>query len=132
AAGQGDGPGGGTGGAAGLAALLEGTTRGDIVMELPPAFQGLNVAVARLEPTDPSRVVSPVFALSFGEAGPETLPALAGLAQAGGQIPPNPISPVFFSLANRGRPTDARPSQDALDQVFAALGDGTDDALWTL
>jgi hypothetical protein len=119
------------GGTAGSAALVGGTTRSDLVMELPPPFQGLNVAAPRFEPPDPSQVVSPTFALSFGGAGRETLPASAGLVQAEGQFPPNPISPVFFGLANRRRTTYARPSQDAADQAFAALGDGTDDAPWT-
>jgi hypothetical protein len=101
-----------------------------LVAELPSAFQGLDVAVVRFIPTAPCPVVSPVFALNFGEASPETVPALAGLQQAVGQIPPNPISPVFFALAD-GTPTvPAGPSPDAVDEVFAGLGAGTDEALW--
>jgi hypothetical protein len=128
AAGQGDG---GAGGAAGLAALVDGTTLSGLMAGLPPAFQGLDVAVTQFDPTDPSWIVSPVFALNFGESSPETPDASDGLARAAGQIPPNPVSPVFFDLADGTTTTPADPSRDALDQVFAGLGDGTDDAPWT-
>ena len=113
------------GGVVVAAPVVDGTTTSDLTTEPPPAFQGLDVALAQFYPGDPSRVVSPVFALSFG-AGSESLPALHGLRQAVGQIPPNPISPVFFGLANG---TPATP--DAVDQVFAGLEDGTVGALWT-
>jgi hypothetical protein len=115
--------------AAGLAALVDGTTPSGLVAELPSAFQSLDAAVIRFIPTDPCRTVSPVFALNFGEASPETLHALDGLGPAAGQIPPNPISPVFFGLASRTPTTRAGSSQDAVDQVFAGLWDGTGDAL---
>jgi hypothetical protein len=97
---------------------------------LPSAFQGLDVAVTRFSPTDPCRTVSPVFALNFGEASGETLQASNGVVQAAGQIPANPVSPVFFGLANRTPTTRTGSSQDAVDQLFAGLGDGTGDALW--
>jgi uncharacterized protein (TIGR03118 family) len=97
--------------------------------ELPPAFQGLDVAI-QFQPSDPFRIVSPVFALNLG-AGSESLPALHGLRTAARVIPPSPISPVFFGLADRAATTPAGPSQDALDQVFAGLGDEMGDALWT-
>jgi arylsulfate sulfotransferase len=109
------------------AALVDGTTTSDLTTEAPPAFQGLDVAVAQFHPGEPTRIASPVFALNFG-AGSESLPALHGLRQAVGRIPPNPISPVFFGLENRDQTASAGPSQDALDQLFADLGDG--DALW--
>jgi hypothetical protein len=88
--------------AAGLAALVDGTTPSGLVAELPSAFQ----------------------------ASGERLHALNGLVQAAGQIPPKPISRVFFGLANRTPTTRAGSSRDAVDQVFAGLGDGTGDALW--
>ena len=116
---------------AGLAALVDGTTPSGLVAELPAAFQGLAVAVARFIPGDPCRTVSPVFALNFGAASPETLHALNGLVQAAGQIPPDPVAPVFFGLANRTPTTRTGSSQDAY-QVFAGLGDGTDNALWAV
>jgi hypothetical protein len=118
--------------AAGMAAPAEGTAPSGLVTDLPSAFQGLDDAVTLFHPGDLCRIVSPVFALIFGEASPETLHALAGLVQAEGQIPPSSISPVLFSLANRGLTTPAGPSQDVVDQVFAGLGDGTGDALWTV
>jgi hypothetical protein len=111
------------------AALGDGTTTSDLTTESPPAFLGLDVAITQFFPGDPTRIVSPVFALNFG-AGSESLPALHGLQQAVGQIPPNPISPVFFGLAKWDQTASAGPSQDALDQLFAGLGDG--DALWML
>ena len=96
-----------------------GTTEGATL----PAFQGLDVAITQFIPSDPTRIVSPVFALNFG-AGSESLPALHGLRQAVGQIPPDPVSPVFFGLENGTSATATGPSQDALDQLFAGLGDG--------
>jgi hypothetical protein len=106
AAGQGH----GQDGRASGAALVHGRNLGGLTNELLPAFQGLDGVAARFEPADPSRFVSPVFALNFGEAWPETLPALAG-------------------LANRDETASAGPDLDTVDQLFAALGDGTDDAL---
>lgn len=97
----------------------------------PPAFRGLDVTLAQFHPTEPCRTVSPVFALNFGEASQETLPALYGLLQAEGQIPPNPISPVFFGLANGTSTTTPAPSQDTNDQIFASLRESTNEALWT-
>jgi hypothetical protein len=119
AAGEGDGQDGG------------GATPGGLTTELPPAFRGLDIAVTQFHPGDPGRIVSPVFALNFGEASQQTLPALAGLEQAVGQIPPNPIAPVFFALEDGAATPFAGPSQDAVDQIFAGLGDGTDDPLGT-
>ena len=115
----------------GAAAPADGATPGGLRVELPPAFQGLDVALANFAPTDPFRVVSPAFALNFGESSRETPPALDGLARAAGQIPPNPISPVFFGPADGTPTTPTGESQDAVDQIFAGLGDGTDDAPWT-
>lgn len=105
----------------GAAAPADGASSGGLLAGLPPAFQGLGVALANFQPGDPCRVVSPVFALNFGEAG---------LEQAAGLVPPTPIAPVFFGLANRDQTAPAGPDPDALDQLFAGLGDGTDDALW--
>jgi hypothetical protein len=102
---------------------------GGLTAGLPLAFPDQDVAIDRFLLTELCRTMSPVFALKLGEPGPETLPTLTGLVQAEGQIPPNPISPVFFSLANRGRTTPAEPSQDAVDQLFAGLGGGTAVAL---
>ncbi len=79
--------------------MLFGASNG-LVTELPPAFQGLDVAITRFHPSDPTRIVSPVFALNFGEASLENLPALHGLLQAARQTPPNPVSPVFFGLSD--------------------------------
>jgi carboxylesterase family protein/VCBS repeat protein len=83
----------------------------------------------RFCPGDPCLTLSPVFALNFGESSPEAPHALNGPVQAAGQTPPTPVSPVFFDPANRERTTPAGPSRDAVDQIFAGLGDGTDDAL---
>jgi uncharacterized protein (TIGR03118 family) len=76
---------------------------------LPSAFRGLNVAVERLGPI-PSPIVppnpirvAPVFALNYGSAPSETLPALHGLENALDRlVPPNPVrvSPIFFGLAD--------------------------------
>ena len=127
AAGQGD----GEGGAAGAAAPAGGTIPGSLTTDLPPAFQGPDAAVTQFIPVDPGPIASPVFAPNFGGAGPESLPAPTGLEQAAGQVPPTPISPVFFGLADSTPTTPAGPGQDTVDQLFAGLGDGTDDALWT-
>jgi hypothetical protein len=68
----------------------------------PAAFVGPDVAVSRFIPNDPARVVSPVFALNYGGAEPETQPALGGLDVAGThRAQPNTVriaSPVFFGL----------------------------------
>ena len=93
----------GNGGAADPAAPADGTTRSDPVTE-PPALQGLDVALTRLVPTEPRRTASPVFALNFGESFPETTHAWSGPMRAAGQIPPEPVSPVFFDPAD-GTPT---------------------------
>ena len=68
--------------------------------DLPDAFIGLDVAAVQY-PTDPHSpaVVSPVFALNFGEGGFGTLPALNGLVIAAVQYPTDPTSPIFFALA---------------------------------
>jgi hypothetical protein len=102
----------------------------DAGTELPPAFQGVDAAVIRFSPTDPCRIVAPVFALNYGEVGLERLPALTGLPTAAPLVHGNPVSPVFFGLADGVPTTPAGPSPDALDPVYAGLGDGTDDALW--
>ena len=62
-----------------------------------PAFTGLDVAVERFYPTDPTLTASPVFALNYG-TDVWTGDGLAGLDVAGTLVPPNPISPVFFGL----------------------------------
>jgi arylsulfate sulfotransferase len=77
----------------------DGTVLSDGTFDAPPAFLGLDIAINQFIPSDPIRIASPVFALNFG-AGSESLPALSGLLQAAGRIPPNPISPVFFGLAD--------------------------------
>lgn len=66
-----------------------------------PAFTGLDVAVEQFHPTDPCQCleVSPVVVLNYGEPDVETLDALGGLIIADAAVPPNPVSPVFFSLA---------------------------------
>jgi hypothetical protein len=71
------------------------------VLNGPPAFTGLNVAVEQFYPTDPISpvAVSPVFALNYNPTGVESLPALPGLNVAAVQYPTDPISPVFFGLA---------------------------------
>jgi hypothetical protein len=119
-AGMADWQGGGTDGAA---APLDGAPLGAVLAELPPTFQGLNVALAQSIPGDPCRTVSPVFAPNLGEAG---------LEQAAERVPPIHVSPVFFGLANRGEMAPAGPNLGAVDQLFAGLGTGTDDTLWTV
>jgi hypothetical protein len=110
---------------------LPGGAPGGLTTGLPPALRGLDVTAAGLIPTDPARIASPAIAPNFGEANPETPPALAGPEETVGQIPPNPISPVFFGLTNSEEPTPPGSRPDPLDQVDAGLGDGTDDALGT-
>ena len=65
--------------------------------EAPPAFVHLSAALEQVGANGPPIRVAPVFALNFGDASPETLPALNGLVKAGTNGPP--ISPVFFGLA---------------------------------
>ena len=73
--------------------------------DAPPALAHLSAVAARfipqepLIPQDPFRV-SPVFALNFGTPNPATLHALNGLVDAGTHVPGNPLSPVFYGLAN--------------------------------
>jgi hypothetical protein len=73
------------------------------VLGAPPAFKGLEVAVARFTPVGPCRCldVSPVFALNYGGSNDATVPALAGLLVANSHYPTDPSSPVFFGLAGR-------------------------------
>jgi hypothetical protein len=73
--------------------------------DAPPALAPLSAVAARfipVEPTIPQEPlrVSPVFALNFGDPNPETLYALNGLVSAGTYVPGNPVSPVFYGLAN--------------------------------
>jgi hypothetical protein len=65
-----------------LESLEDRTMPSSLVGAVPAAFQGLNVAVSRIQPGDPSRIVSPVFALNYGQASTTTLPAQAGLSHA--------------------------------------------------
>ena len=115
---------------AGRAAGWDGTIPGGLVTELPPAFQGLDVAFTRFYPGDPYLIVSAVFTLNFGEAGAETLHALPGLQHAEVMQYGPPISPVFFGLAKRIPTTSAGPDQNAVDQLFADLAGDEADAVW--
>jgi Carboxylesterase family/FG-GAP-like repeat len=82
---------------------------GDSLMtELPPAFQGVDVAITRFHSRDPYRIASPVFALNFGAAS-VSLPALHGLRTAARRILPDPV-PVFFGLSDALPPVDDLPT----------------------
>jgi hypothetical protein len=107
---------------------IGGTTEGELVADLPSAFQGLDTAVSQFFSSDLRRFESPVFAMNFSEPSPETLLAMATLEPAARA--PTPISPVFFGLADRKPTTLARPNPDTVDRIFVGLGDGTDDARW--
>ena len=56
------------------AALGDGTITSDLTMEAPPASHALDVAIIQFHPSDPSRIVSPVFALNFGKTHPAPTP----------------------------------------------------------
>jgi len=77
-----------------------------------PAFQGLNIAAARLYPTDPivppnPFQVAPVFALNYGDSVDVVVPQ--GLPVALNHYPVDPISPIFYGLANSLPPGDEVP-----------------------
>jgi hypothetical protein len=118
------------GGGDAVAGLGNGATPGGLMAELPPALQGVVVAVSPSIPVDPGWIMSPAFAPSFGDTNPETLSDLPGWRQAVGQIRPDSITSAFLDLANGETMTPAGLSQDAVDQLFAGLGDGTDGAPW--
>jgi hypothetical protein len=108
----------------------DGTTLRSLVAELPPALQGMDGAAPLSIPADPNGIVPPAFALNAGGTSPETLSDLPGGRPAEGQTRPDPVSLAGLDLANGATTTPAGPSQDAVDQLFAELGDGTDDAPW--
>jgi hypothetical protein len=86
-------------------ALEDRCTPSGFSFESPPALAHLGAVAARFIPQEPFIPVepfrvAPVFALNFGTPNPETLHALNGLVNAGTHIPGNPVSPVFFGLAN--------------------------------
>jgi hypothetical protein len=107
----------------------DGTTPGSLMAELPPAKQGMDGAALLFILADPNRITPPAFALNSGGTSPGTQSDLLGGRPAEEQTWPDPISPDFFGLANEATTTRAGPSQDAVDQIFSSLGDGTDDAL---
>jgi hypothetical protein len=100
------------------------------VAELPSALEDMDGAAPHSIPADPNGIVPPAFALNAGGTSPETLSDLPGGRPAEGQTRPDPVSPHFFGLANEATTTPAGSSQDAVDQLFAGLGDGAVDTLW--
>jgi hypothetical protein len=79
----------------------DGTVLSGGTFDVAPTFRGLDVAAARFIPQESFRplAVAPVFALNYG-AGSDSLPALYGLKTAAPRVPGNPVSPVFFGLAD--------------------------------
>jgi hypothetical protein len=102
-------------------------TPGGLMAESPPAWQGANIAVPLFLPVDPDRIASPAFVPNFGGTSLETSSDPPGRRQAEGQNRPDP---AFLGLASRDQTAPAGPNLYAIDQLFAGLGDGTDDGHW--
>src|SRR5262249_52758041 len=100
-----------------LEQLEDRCTPSGVAFASPPAFTGLNVAVERLYPTDPTVPpnpiqVAPVFALNYGEGAVPAIPS--GLNAAVSHFQPTDpcmiASPIFHGLANALPPGDVVPT----------------------
>jgi hypothetical protein len=103
---------------------------GALMAEPPPALRGIDGTAPLFIPVDPDSTASPAFAPSFGGTGEGALSALPGQRHTEGQAGPDPVPSAFFDLVNGAAATPAGLSQDAADQLFAGLGDGSDDGFW--